>query len=100
MKINGIPYQTIWPAKENQRVIRIIDQRHLPYGLDQNFIHVLKEILFGLTPVPIKIKELRNVLLAGGSPATPTKMRKRFEEYLDHLTKGKKSGKVRIILEG
>jgi len=26
-------------------------------------------------------------------------MRKRFEEYLDQLTKGKKPGKVRIVLE-
>jgi hypothetical protein len=26
-------------------------------------------------------------------------MRKRFEEYLDGLTKGKEPGKVRIVLE-
>jgi len=26
-------------------------------------------------------------------------MRKRFEEYLDQLTKGKEPGKVRIVLE-
>jgi len=26
-------------------------------------------------------------------------MRKRFEEYLDDLTKGKEPGKVRIVLE-
>jgi len=35
----------------------------------------------------------------GGSPATPAEMRKRFEEYLDHLTKGRDPGKVRIVLE-
>lgn len=35
----------------------------------------------------------------GVSPATPAEMRKRFEEYLDELTKGKEPGKVRIILE-
>jgi len=34
-----------------------------------------------------------------GSPATPAEMRKRFEEYLDQLTKGKEPQKVRIILE-
>jgi hypothetical protein len=39
------------------------------------------------------------VLLAGGSPATPAEMKKRFEEYLDHFTKGKELGKVRIVLE-
>ncbi|HLA80350.1 MAG TPA: DUF6079 family protein [Thermoleophilia bacterium] len=41
----------------------------------------------------------RIALLAGGSPATPAAMRKRFEGYLDQLTKGKEQGKVRIVLE-
>lgn len=33
---------------------------------------------------------LRDILVA---------MKKRFEEYLDELTKGKEPGKVRIVLE-
>ena len=76
-----------------------IKKRTLPDNLDQDFIHALKEVLSGLMPVPIKIADLRDALLAGGSPATPAEMRKRFEEYLDQLTKGKDPGKVRIILE-
>ncbi len=31
--------------------------------------------------------------------ATPSEMRKQFEEYLNELTKGKEPNKVRIILE-
>ncbi len=76
-----------------------IKKRTLPDDLDQDFILALKEILSGLTPVPIKIAALRSALLAGGSPATPAEMRKRFEDYLDQLTKGKEPGKVRIVLE-
>jgi hypothetical protein len=76
-----------------------IKKRTLPDILDQNFIHALQEVLSGLTPVLVKIAELRDALLFGGSPATPSEMRKRFEEYLDTLTKGKEPGKVRIILE-
>jgi len=38
-------------------------------------------------------------LLKSGSPATPAEMKKRFEEYLDELTKGHEPGKVRIVLE-
>ena len=37
--------------------------------------------------------------IAGGSPVTPAEMKKRFDVYLDELTKGKEPGKVRIILE-
>jgi hypothetical protein len=76
-----------------------IKKRTLPDDLDQDFIHALQEVLSGLTKVSVKIADLRDALLSGGSPATPAEMRKRFEEYLDHLTKGKEPGKVRIVLE-
>jgi hypothetical protein len=76
-----------------------IKKRTLPDDLDQDFIHALQEVLSGLTKVSVKIAELRDALLSGGSPATPAEMRKRFEEYLDQLTKGKEPGKVRIVLE-
>ena len=76
-----------------------IKKRTLPGDLDQEFIHALQEVLSGLTKVSVKIADLRDALLAGGSPATPAEMRKRFEEYLDQLTKVKEPGKVRIVLE-
>jgi len=76
-----------------------IKTRILPDDLDQDFIHALKEVLSGLAKVSVKIADLRDALLAGGSPATPAEMRKRFDEYLEGLTKGKELNKVRIILE-
>ena len=68
-------------------------------ALDQDFIHAMGEVLSGLQKVPVKTEDLRAALLSGGSPATPAEMKKRFEEYLDELTKGKEPGKVRIVLE-
>ena len=76
-----------------------IKKRTLPDDISQDFIHALQEVLSGLTKVSVKIAEQRDALLSGGSPATPAEMRKRFEEYLDQLTKGKEPGKVRIVLE-
>jgi hypothetical protein len=76
-----------------------IKKRELPDDLDQDFIHALSEVLSGLQKVPVKTEDLRAALLSGGSPATPAEMKKRFEEYLDELTKGKEPGKVRIVLE-
>ncbi|MBU4489695.1 MAG: ATP-binding protein [Actinobacteria bacterium] len=76
-----------------------IEKRALPDELDQYFIHALGEVLSGLQKVPVKIADLRAALLSGGSPVTPAEMKKRFEEYLDELTKGKEPGKVRIVLE-
>ncbi len=42
-----------------------------------------------LQKVPVKSADPRVALLSGGSPATPAEMKKRFEEYLYELTKGK-----------
>ncbi len=80
-------------------VNHFIKERALPDEIDQDFIHALGEVLSGLRKVPVKIADLRTALLAGGSPVTPAEMKKRFEEYLDELTRGKEPGKVRIVLE-
>ena len=71
----------------------------LPDELKQDFINALSEALSGLQKVPVTTADLRSALLSGGSPATPVEMKKRFEDYLDELTKGKEPGKVRIVLE-
>jgi hypothetical protein len=76
-----------------------LQDRALPGELTQEFILAMQEVLSGLIKVPVKIGNLRAALLAGGSPATPAEMKKRFEMYLDELTKGKEPGKVRIVLE-
>ena len=76
-----------------------LKERKLPDELGQDFIHALQEVLSGLVKVAVKTEDLRAALLKGGSPATPAEMKKRFEEYLDELTKGNEPGKVRIVLE-
>jgi hypothetical protein len=59
----------------------------------------LKEVLSGLVKVSIKAEDLRQALLSGGAPATPEEMKKRFDDYIDELIKGKEPNKVRIVLE-
>jgi hypothetical protein len=76
-----------------------LKSRKLPEEIDHAFLNAIKEALTDLALVSVKIADLREALLSGGSPATPAEMRKRFEEYLDGLTKGKEPGKVRIVLE-
>ena len=56
-------------------------------------------MLSGLQKVPVKTDDLREAPLSGGSPATPAEMKKRFEEYLDELTKSKEPYNVMIVLE-
>jgi len=76
-----------------------IKKRSLPEDLNQSFILALQEALSGLMKVSVKATELRDALLAGGSPATPAEMKKRFDDYMDELVKGKEPNKVRIVIE-
>lgn len=57
------------------------------------------DVLSAFTKVSVKIADLREAMLAGGSPATPAEMKKRFEKYVDELTKGHEQAKVRIVSE-
>jgi hypothetical protein len=86
-------------TEPRELVNSFIQKQTLPEDLDQEFIHALQEVLSGLTKVSVKTQDLRAALLSSGSPATPAEMKKRFEEYLDGLTKGKEPGKVRIVFE-
>ena len=76
-----------------------LHDRALPEELTQEFILAMQEVLSGLIKVPVKIGNLRAALLVGGSPVTPTEIKRRFEDYLNELTKGKEPGKVHIVLE-
>jgi len=74
-------------------------ERSLPDTLSQDFIHALQEVLSGLSKVVVNLSDLRSALLKGGSPATPSELRSRFDDFLAELAKGKDPGQVRIVLE-
>ncbi|MBN1461881.1 MAG: ATP-binding protein [Armatimonadetes bacterium] len=74
-------------------------KKELPDDIDQSFIQAIQESLSGLSKIPVNIDDLREALLEAGSPATPAEVKKRFDEYIDGLIKGKEPGKVRIVLE-
>jgi hypothetical protein len=76
-----------------------IKSKELPVPLDTNFVHALKEVLSGLVKVSVKSQELQQALRVIDGPATPAEMKKRFDEYIDKLTKGKDPAKVRIVME-
>jgi len=87
------------PVDEKKAVDQFISARELPQPLDHNFIHALKQALSGLIKVTVSAAELQKAIQVTGGPATPGEMKKRFDEFIDTLTKGKDPAKVRIILE-
>ena len=85
--------------KFRRLVIGFVEQGELEEEIDQDLIEALKEVLSGLQKVSVTTGKLRDALLSGGSPATPTEMKERFDGYLDRLVRGKEPDKVRIVLE-
>jgi Family of unknown function (DUF6079) len=86
-------------SEDREQLEAFINSRKLPEPLDNNFIHALREVLSGLVKVPLKMQDLPNALKVTGGPATPAELKKRFEDYIDQLTRGKDPAKVRIVLE-
>ena len=76
-----------------------IKSKELPVPPDSGFIHALKEVLSDLVKITVKTQELQQALQVTDGTATPTEMKKRFEDYIDQLTKGENPAKVRIVFE-
>jgi hypothetical protein len=84
---------------EYQQVIHsFIARRQLPDPVSNEFVLAVQEALSTLTKITVKMEDLRLVLQNGGSPVTVQEYRKRFEEHLANLTKGKDSSKIRIVI--
>ena len=86
------------PDRRN-RVNAFLENGELPDPLEPEFVEALREVLSGLVKVTVKTGDLKAALLAGGSPARPEEMKRRFGGYLDGLARGQDPAKVRMVLE-
>ena len=82
-----------------KRLTAFVAEGEFPDVLEPEFVEALQEVLSGLVKVVVTAEDLKAALLAGGSPASPTEMKARFEGYLDGLAKGQDPAKVRMVLE-
>jgi hypothetical protein len=87
------------PPKARKLVAEFAAAKELPDELTPAFVQALKEVLSGLVKVTVKLADLQAALTAGGSPATPDELKKRFEEFLVTLSKGKDASKMRVVIE-
>jgi len=86
-------------AEARRQVEAFLESGQLPDPLVPEFVQALQEVLSGLVRVTVKTENLRAALLKDGSPVTPEELLRRFQAYLDELTRGHEQGKVRIVLE-
>ncbi len=85
--------------EDDKKIIQVfIDSKELPEPLDSNFVQTLKTVLAGLQKVPVKKAAFLEIVSSVG-PSTPDEFKRAISDYVDSLTKGKDSSKVRIVLE-
>ena len=67
--------------------------------ITHEFITAMREALQELQKVTMSMEDLRNALSEGGGAVTMDDLKKRFDDHLDGLAKGKDRAKVRVVLE-
>lgn len=76
-----------------------LSSKTLPDPITPEFVASIQEALSGLEKVLVTSDDIKKALLAGGSPATPEDLRKRFESLLNERCKGKEADKLRFVVE-
>jgi len=76
-----------------------VGSKELPDEISNEFLEALKEVLTGLVKVEIKSDKLKLALLEGGSPVTVDELIKRFDDFINSITKGKEQKKIRIVID-
>jgi hypothetical protein len=86
-------------AGHRDLIADFLASRQLPEPVTPEFVSAVQEALSGLEKISVTTDEIKGALLAGGSPATPEELRRRFESFLADRCKGKDVSKVRFVVE-
>ena len=87
------------PPASKRLIDAFLAVRKLPEPVTADFASAVQEALSGLEKIIVTSGELRQTLLAGGSPATPEELRKRFDMLISERGKGKDASKLRFVIE-
>ncbi len=90
---------TLLKTRDRQIIEAFLASRSLPSPIASGFVAAVQEALSGLERVVVANEDIKQALLAGGSPATPDELRKRFETYINDRCKGKDASKLRFVVE-
>lgn len=80
-------------------ILGFLAQRTLPSPVTPAFVGAVQEAISRLTKIVVTGEDIRTALLAGGSPATPDELRRRFEAFLNDRCRGKDLAKLRFVVE-
>lgn len=83
---------------QRRQVQAFVASGTLPGNLTDEFVGALRDVLSGLDKVVLTRDGISRALSAGGLPATPDEIRRRFDRHLREQIKDLDSARVRIVL--
>jgi Family of unknown function (DUF6079) len=87
------------PDAQKQAVDAFLKSKKLPEKISNDLVQGMQTALSGLTAIAVKTADLLEALSDGGAPCTVGQIQSRFEAFIQKITRGKESAKVRLIIE-
>jgi hypothetical protein len=93
--------QNIELLKSDEKITlrSFINSKVLPPPNETLFFIALKTALSSLERVSITVEDIHKVLQRSGGPVSPGEIRQYFDDFIESLTRGKDTAKVRIVVE-
>ncbi len=76
------------PSEQRSAVAALLENRKLPGHVDETTLAALRSALAPLKKRTVRLEQLADVLLAGGSPASPEALKQRFDTLLAEVVGG------------
>ena len=87
------------PSEQKTAVKGFLKAKKLPEKISNDLVQGVQNALSGLIAISVKPDDLLETLSGGGAPCTVEQLRTRFEEFLQKITRGKESAKVRLVID-
>jgi energy-coupling factor transporter ATP-binding protein EcfA2 len=87
------------PDDQREAVTSFAKAKSLPEKISNELVQGMQTALSGLIAISIKPAELIKTLSDGGAPCTVEQIQARFATFIQSITSGKESSKIRLVID-
>jgi hypothetical protein len=90
---------SLLPSAQKVAVEGFLKSKQLPEKIEADLVQGIQAALSGLTAIPVRVTELLSDISGGNAPCTVADFKKRIDDFLEKITRGKEVSKVRLVIE-
>jgi hypothetical protein len=87
------------PEEQREAVTSFVKAKSLPEKISNELVQGMQTALSGLIAISIKPADLIKTLSDGGAPCTVEQIQARFATFIQSITSGKESSKIRLVID-